>query len=610
MAIGQLTYLGKASPTVSFAVNNQDRDYQLQMAELIEYLNSTLETGGTQELQDNLANSSNPALGAGMIGYAGRTVYARLQDIPSLDDYGTSVVDGVTSNQDRLVAAAAANQGKKVWIPAKTYVSTATIPGIHGVEWFGPGVIKSGTDLFRPNPSRLSVNTLYMAPGGTGDGLSASRPLGGFAGAIAALNNYAPLNGRWTISGAAGTYNEAVALPDWIANGANYLAFSFPAVSGPQAEPATYSATLSGTGINALQGFLSGAGNKISISNLCIANWFDTDLPADSQVRRGFSASTESFAFLQNCAFTGNGLSNISALPGGSITVNGGVLNGSRYVIDDTGGRISLSATPTTYSVVRNGLEYGIYQKHDSSTVCDYTEFRNNGKLAAAVSYGAAIFAYKSNASVDTRGCKFYQNNICWNVRGGFVADNPGIPDVYGTGIDANTRRFLCRAGGVDDISSANANSIFDIGQRFGGGSTTSATDALLLDAIASTREGYLSNVDQCLRINIIGRAITGDALITPLVRHAGGTVALGTFRIAAGAYGEIRLIVRPTTARNALQVLFACTNAIQNLGIAVGQIISAAVDLPNVALSVEINGRAEGGGTCQLIACTVDRSA
>lgn len=594
----QIKNLG--DPTDSQDATNK-RFVQQQIADLLQVGNGSA---------NNAANVLYVPNGPGQVV---RVVQDRLRDVVSLKDYMDSPIDGVTSNQDgleRAVAAAKALKAALLWPSELTpLVSTRSIPDLHNVRHVGSGIIKAGADLFYVNPTSRNTNKLYVQPGGTGDGLTEIRPLGGLNGAVEALRNYAPLTGGWTVLGTGGNYNESVTLPDWLANGGNYLAFTFPAPAGSQAEPATYAAVLDGTGINALQGFLSGAGNRISVSNLRFANWYDPAFGSTAQVRRGFNASNGSFAFLVNCAFTGNGLSNVAALPGGTVVITGGVVDGARFGLDNTGGRMSLSATPSTYTVIRNALEYGLYQKHESSTVMDYTEFRNNGKHPAAVSYGAAIFAYKSNASVDTRGVKFYANNICWNVRGGFVADNPGIPDVYGTGADANTRRYLCRAGGRDDIDTWESNSLNDMTKRYGGGSTTSATDALLLDQIASTREGYFSNVDQCLRLKITGRAQSGDALITPLLRYSGGTISLGTYRIATGKYGEIRMTVRPTTARNALQVFFACTDAIQNLGSAVGLILTSAIDLPNVALSVEVNGRAEGGGTASLITCIVDKS-
>lgn len=214
MAIGRLTYLGKVSPSVSFAVNSQDRDYQLQMSELLEYLNANIEDSSVQDLRDELASNANPLLGAGMVGYVGRTVYDKLGDIKSLEDYGSSVVDGVTSNQDRWVAAAAANSGKEVWVPGKTYISTGNIPGFHNVKWIGPGALKRGSSTFSIDQFGSVMNTLYCAVTGSSanDGLSVNEPMASPNAAVGiwGLKYAANAAGPWKIKIAAGQYNESV----------------------------------------------------------------------------------------------------------------------------------------------------------------------------------------------------------------------------------------------------------------------------------------------------------------------------------------------------------------------------------------------------------------
>jgi len=540
------------------------------------------------------------------------SVQSRLRQAVFLDDYKSTVVDGTTSNQVDLENAllACTTKGADLFWPDNVpRVSTAPLASLHSVRHIGTGCIKADGIIFYVDPKYAQQNVLYMTPGGTGDGLSPSRPLNGFNGTIAALKNYAPLKTRWTVEGTAGTYLEDVQFPNYLASSHdNYLTWNFPAPVGLRAQPNTYPAVLSGTGNTALVGFHAGIGNRINVNNLCAANFYDTSLTNVEQVRRAFAAGAYSTLYLVNCATQSNGLANITALPGATVIITGGRHKGARYGIDNTGGRVSLSATDTTYAVIEDGLEYGLYEKHEASTVSDYTEWRNNGKHPAAVSYGAAIFAYKSNASVDTRGNKFYANNICWNVRGGFVADNPGIPDVYGTGADANARRFLVKGGGSDDIQTYQGNRVTEITTRYSGGSTTSTTDVVLLNQIADIREGYLSNNDQSLRIRLIGRAQVADALITPQLRVNGaGVITLGTYRITAGKFGEIRLTVRPNTARTAFAVEFSCTDAIQNLGAAVGQIITTTTDLTVASLQVEVAGRADAGGTASFLTCMVD---
>lgn len=69
MAISQLTYLGKASNTVSFAVNNQDRDYQLQMPELVDFLSTALSGENDATLREDLADTQDPSKGASLVGF-------------------------------------------------------------------------------------------------------------------------------------------------------------------------------------------------------------------------------------------------------------------------------------------------------------------------------------------------------------------------------------------------------------------------------------------------------------------------------------------------------------------------------------------------------------
>lgn len=159
---------------------------------------------GNLNISGDLA-SQDPGKGSSLVAYKGRTVYERLSDTPSLEDYGASAVDGVTSNQDRWVAAAAANQGGQVWV-AKTFVSDANIPLFHGVTWVGPGALKRGATTYKVQNSGENRNILYVSPSGTEDGLSAAQPAS-ILNVFDYLKAKGPvLGGRWRISMAAGTY--------------------------------------------------------------------------------------------------------------------------------------------------------------------------------------------------------------------------------------------------------------------------------------------------------------------------------------------------------------------------------------------------------------------
>lgn len=273
MAIGQLTYLGKASPTVSFAVNNQDRDYQLQMQDLVDYLNSVIEVGGIQELVDQLSNNVNPALGAGMIGYSNRNVYQRLMDAPSIRDYITTTVDGTTSNQAGIVAAVAANQGGTLLAPTGTYVSTDNIPGFHNVRWVGDGVIKRGADTFKLAQRGGQTNTIYCDSSGSADndGLTADKPINTLQNALNVLVNYGPvLPGTWIVRVAAGTYGGGVTFPDNLGSEVRVQILG-PAVG---ASPAVPTAIFDGGGIQSF-GLNFSDSAKVLLRDLKFQNFLD-----------------------------------------------------------------------------------------------------------------------------------------------------------------------------------------------------------------------------------------------------------------------------------------------------------------------------------------------
>lgn len=79
-----------------------------------------------QAYSGSLANNTDPAQGAGLIGYKGRTAYAKMSDIKSVQDFG-AVGDGATD--DTAAIQAAINTGGAIYLPrtANGYRVTATI---------------------------------------------------------------------------------------------------------------------------------------------------------------------------------------------------------------------------------------------------------------------------------------------------------------------------------------------------------------------------------------------------------------------------------------------------------------------------------------------------
>lgn len=452
MAIGQLTYLGKASPTVSFAVNNQDRDYQLQMQDLVDYLNTVIEAGGTQDLEDRLANNANPALGAGMIGYVGRTVYAKLQDIPSLEDYGASVVDGFTSNQDRLVAAAAANQGKAVWVPAKTFVSTDNIPGFHSVFWLGPGSVKRGTDIFYVNPKDSQTNRLYIAASGgslTNDGLSSGQPFSTFQSCFDATKNYGPvLSGNWQLIAAAGTYDFSGGAQTFSTPSKNRVVIRGPAVGG---HPNVPTCLIDGGGIQPQYSHglnIDGPGVRVQVQDIKAQNFTE----ASGFTRVGFLFANDVDAYHQNlhtfaCSWTGVMAKECSQYRGNGGIYDANSVGAYGFISDSTRSSFGYGNTSTANGpVVKKALSSGVYWSTGSQGHCDWVNFEDN----------AVAFLCAENSRCDTVGNNYKRNTVAKRaLTGGFFASG-GAAEVFNDGTaDANVTNVEYKAysGDISELS-------------------------------------------------------------------------------------------------------------------------------------------------------------
>ena len=550
--------------------------------------------------------AENAGLGPALLGpdgtdkvrYGNRLLTERLGDVISVRDYITTVIDGSTSNQVGIVAAEAAAKaaGAKLLWPAGTYVSDSALPDHWDIEHVGPGVLKRGTSLYKFSQYGNQTNQIFISPGVLGgDGLAPSHPFGSISAAVSAMGKIGRLNGRWQVIGTGGVYNESVLIPDGLAQTANFLEFKFPSAPGVRGDPTAWpvgGATLDGTGLSVGVGFNTGRYNKIYVEYLKIANFYDPGLSNVNQVARGVAVDKFSFLYTHGCSYLGNGLANLSVLPDGSAYVVGGRLKGARYSIDNTAGRLSCTADETTFTSLEGALEYGLYQKHQSSSVLDYTEFSDCGKVAGAASYGAAIFAYKPNASVDTRGCKYYRNNIVFNLRGGMVASNPAIPDVYGTGVDANARIWLTKGFGADDLLTYQAQAGLDISRNFGGGTVTGASTSLAFDSNTSIPAGYMVGTDQALRIKIYAsNNAGGTAQIRPsLVTPAGVRYELGNFQIAASTNAKVELEVYASSGGTVASVYYENINATTG-GTVTGQIVVNPIPFATEELELQIWG-------------------
>lgn len=526
-----------------------------------------------------------------------RTMNDKGRDIISVRDFIDSTVDGVTSNQAGIADAVARAYllGATLDWPAGTYVSTATIPNFHDIRHTGAGILKRGADTWPIRPNRTSVRKLYVSPSGldANDGLTSDAPMGLIQTLVDRLHKWGPVIGRQQIIGTSGTYNEKIIVPDGLAQENNYLEFKFPSAPGVRGDPTSWpagGAILSGLGLSG-NGFETGRYNKLYVEYLLIKDWYDTGLSATAQVVRGINVSEYSLLYTYGVSAIGNGFENIGVGPRGMAIVTGGILDGARYSCDATAGRISFTADPGTYTTIRNALEYGLYVKHDASAVLDYTEFLDCGLTPAAATYGCALFAYKSGASIDTRKCVFKRNNIVYNARGGYISRHPTLLDVLGTGADANSRVWLIRGYGQDDLINYRSLAGREISLSFGGGTVTGAT-ALAFASNATVPAGYLTDADQYLELEIFAtNGAGGTAQIRPSMVTPGGTrYELGNFQIAASTNVKVRLIVQMSSNGTVASVYYDNIGATLG-GTLTGQIIVNPVDFDDSNMEFQVWG-------------------
>lgn len=81
---------------------------------------------GFAYVAQDLSSATVPTKGAALIGYKGRTVAARLNDFPSVKDYGCKG-DGVTNDRANFQAALYANAGGVLYVPPGVYMVDSTL---------------------------------------------------------------------------------------------------------------------------------------------------------------------------------------------------------------------------------------------------------------------------------------------------------------------------------------------------------------------------------------------------------------------------------------------------------------------------------------------------
>ncbi len=519
-------------------------------------INKGTHDGALTEIQRIRNDGSGMSYMPAGVGAVATTVQGKLRESVSVKDFG-AVGDGVTDDTAAVQAAvtAAVSAGANLFWPSGNYITASSIANFHTVRHVGAGVVVRGAVTWAITPDRTTLRRLYVSPTGNNanDGLTSAEPRATIQGCVDIVHKYGPVVGRQQIIGAAGTYIEQVSLPDGMAQENNYLEFKFPVDPGVRGDPSAWpvgGAILDGTGFVGT-GFAVGRYNKVYIEYLLVRDWYDTGAAATAQVVSGVTVDQLSVLYTYGVSYFGNGWNNLHVQPNGSAVVTGGIADGARYGLNNTAGRLSLTASGSTYTTVKNALEYGLYAKHNSSSVLDFTEFVNCGQVAGAEAYGAALFAYKSGTSIDTRDCSFSRNNIVYNSRsGGHIATEIPTTDTMGTAANANDRIWKINGFGNDDLINYRSKAGRDLALTFTTASTASAATVTVMDNICTLPAGYFQSADQYLEIEIYGTANTGIATVRPTWTSSAPTnYSFGVFTVPADTEFRIRLLVYPTGA-------------------------------------------------------------
>lgn len=207
-----------------------------------------------------------------------RTLTDRFAEQVNVKDYG-AIGDGGTSDQTAVAAAVAAAfaDGREMFWPDGTYLTTASIQNFHDVRHRGPGVLKRGSTLFYiTQQSSSTPNALFVAPAGTGDdandGITATEPLRNIQKSLDILNLWKPLRFGWTVWIAAGTYTEAASLKSGVSFNDDYLTIRGPAPSKGTASGATTNAAGYATGSATMTLASAGTGTLLVGDTIRFAN--------------------------------------------------------------------------------------------------------------------------------------------------------------------------------------------------------------------------------------------------------------------------------------------------------------------------------------------------
>lgn len=336
------------------------------------------------------------------VGATARTLVAKLFDLPlTPQDYG-AVGGGVTDDTVAIQkAVTAANLvGKTLHWPATTYLTAASITNLHSVRHTGNGVISRNGVLFPVVQADSTSNQLFVdttTGSDTNDGLSSSFPTKTIQAAVNYATKYRPLNGSWTISIAAGTYNEAVNVPGWLNPNSNWLTIKGPTQATVQTQPTV---TINNPG-GLLYGMNCNQGNAVRIRDIMFTGWmsgagvfFDNHCYAWTtnvwvlQCLQGI-ATAGSETLIEGGRLTGITWTSGGAMPAGGGAV--GVYNYSNGVVT-----IGYNSTSSANGTILENFSQAAYEGKTNTHCVSLNSTYQNNVLATWV-YTNSRFDDKAN---------------------------------------------------------------------------------------------------------------------------------------------------------------------------------------------------------------------
>ena len=412
-----------------------------------------------------------------------------------------AVGDGVANDDTEAAAAVAAAfaSGDDLYWPDGTFLTTLTIPNLHDVRHFGPGIIKRGTDTFAVAPKDGDTNVIYVAASGgsdTNDGLSSSEPFATIQAAFDVLPNYGPvLDGTWKIQLAAGTYTDGAKLRQGLQSSRRIE------VLGPTAgHPTVPTAIIDGTGASASHALFFQKGAFVKVQDIKAQDWTGT-------LQAAVSGIDFSDVWTRN-VHADNNAAGVFGSNGCRLRVEGGILNactvGVRCVnhISFTigHGATQLSEGPQ----ITNCTQAGVLAQEASSGHVDWTTLDGNGKGLELVQL-ARIHLQGSDLKNNTIGAALQE--------GAFLFENTTNVNEWNDGtVDANTKKWDIDAFSHISSFSGNAQSEIRIVNDLTGYSHTGDTVRTVLASIYTLPAYFFIEEPRKLRVVLYGEYTTNTA--------------------------------------------------------------------------------------------------